>query len=197
MVKLIFLEVFIDVDFFKALINSYNPITRSFHRHNGSILCTLDKTSFIEAFGLVRQMDVPIDIEDLQGKFGRNKTHILNNVMLPHIPYNVNKVGLIPKKVENYFPLRKFNNYFKNIVYGLHKVLGSDGAEDCVYGSLFLMASNIQDPFHNKKYDYVGFIMDSMHHQIVNAKKGEMKDFKFHHYSLLNLILYKNIGYIS
>ena len=40
--------------------------------------------------------------------------------------------------------------------------------------------------------------MDSMHHQIVNAKKGEMKDFKFHHYSLLmHLILYKNISYIS
>ena len=37
-----------------------------------------------------------------------------------------------------------------------------------------------------------------MHHQIVNAKKGEMKDFKFHHYSLMmHLILYKNIGYIS
>ena len=87
------------MDLLKALINLYNPVTRSFHRHNGSILCTLDMNSFREALGLEGQMDVPIDIEDLQGKFGRNKTHYLNNVMLPHIPYNVKKVGKIPKKV--------------------------------------------------------------------------------------------------
>ena len=62
----------------------------------------------------------------------------------------------------------------------------------------FLITCDLQDPFHNREYDYVGFIMDSMHHQIVNAKKGEMKNFKFYHYSLLmHLILYKNIGYIS
>ena len=89
MAKLIFPEVFIDVDLLKALINSYNPITRAFHRHNGSVLCTLDRTSFIDAFGLMGQMDVPIDTADLQEKFGRNKTYFVNNVMLPHIPYRV------------------------------------------------------------------------------------------------------------
>ena len=93
------------MDLLKALINSYNLVTRTFHRHNGSILCTLDRTSFIEAFGLEGQMDVPIDIEDLQGKFGRNKTHYLNNVMLPHIPYNVKKARQIAKKVEDHLPL--------------------------------------------------------------------------------------------
>ena len=93
MAKLIFLEVFVDMDLLKALKNSYNLVTRSFHRHNGSILCTLDMTSFIEAFGLEGKIDVPIDIKDLQGKFGRNKTHYLNNVMFPYIPYNVKKVG--------------------------------------------------------------------------------------------------------
>ena len=99
MEKLIFLEVVVDVDLLKALISSYNLVTRTFQRHNGSFLCTLDKTSFIEAFGLQGQMDVPIDMEDLQGKFGRNKTYFVNNVMLPHIPYNVKKAGLIRKKV--------------------------------------------------------------------------------------------------
>ena len=91
MEKLIFPKVFVDVNLVKALINSYNLVTKSFNRHNGSILCTLHRTSFIEAFGLEEQMDVPIDIDDLQGKFGRNKTHYLNNVMLPHIRYNVKK----------------------------------------------------------------------------------------------------------
>ena len=65
MEKLIFPKVFIDVDLVKDLINSYNLATKSFHRHNGSILCTIDRTSFIEAFGLEGQMDVPIDIDDL------------------------------------------------------------------------------------------------------------------------------------
>ena len=94
--------------------------------------------------------------------------------------------------------MSRFKNYFKNTVYGFHKVMGSDGTEDCVYGSLFLMACDIQDPFHHKEYDYVAFIIDSMHRQICDAKKGEMKDFKFHHYSLMmHLILYNNIGYVS
>ena len=38
MEKLILFQVFINVDVVKDLINSYNPATRSFHRHNGSIL---------------------------------------------------------------------------------------------------------------------------------------------------------------
>ena len=48
-------------------------------------------------------------------------------------------------------------------MYGLHKVVGSDGAEDCVYGSLFFIACDIQDPFHHKEYDYVSFNIDNMH----------------------------------
>ena len=88
-------------------------------------------------------MDVPIGIGELQGKFERNKSHYVNNVMKPHIPFNVKKVGKIPKKVENHLPLSKSKAYFKNIVYGLHNVLGSDAAKDCVYGSLFLMACDI------------------------------------------------------
>ena len=112
--------------------------------------------------------------------------------------YNIKKVGKIPRKVGDHFPLSRFKVYFNNIVYGLHKLLGSDGVEDCVYGLLFLMACDIQDTFHNRKYDDVGYIIDNMHHQIMNAKKGELGNFKFHHYSLLmHLILYKNIGYIN
>ena len=65
MEKLIFPKVFLDVHLVKALINSYNPSVKSFHRHNGSILCTIDKTSFIEAFSVEGKMDVPIDIDDL------------------------------------------------------------------------------------------------------------------------------------
>ena len=69
--KFIFPKLFVDVDLVKVLINSYNPTTKSFHKHNGSILCTIDRNSFIEAFGLEGKMDVPIDINDLQGKFER------------------------------------------------------------------------------------------------------------------------------
>lgn len=118
--------------------------------------------------------------------------------MLPHIPYNIKMARKIQRKGEDHLPLSRFKNFSKNNVYGLHKVLGTDGVEDCVYGSLFLMSCDIQDPFHIREYDYVGLIIESMHHQTVNANKGEMKDFKFYHCSLLmHLILYKNIGYIS
>ena len=121
MENLIFLKVFIDVDLVKALINSYNPATKSFHRHNGSILCTIDRTSFIEAFGLEGQMDVPIDVEDLQGRFERNKSHYINNVIKPHIPFSIKKAGQIPKEVEKHLPLSKFKGYFENTKNFLHK----------------------------------------------------------------------------
>lgn len=100
MAKLICLEVFIDVDLVKALIKSYNLVTRTFQRHNGSILFTLDRTSFIDKFKLEGQMDVPIDTDDLQKKFANNKTYFVNNVMMPHIPYNVKKAGKFQERWE-------------------------------------------------------------------------------------------------
>ena len=47
-------------------------------------------------------------------------------------------------------------------MYGLHKVLGSNASFDLVYGSLYIMAYDIQDAFHNREYDYVGHIIDQM-----------------------------------
>lgn len=54
--KLIFPEVFLDIDLMKALFQCYNPVTKSFHRRDGTVLCTLDRESFIEAFGLTGAM---------------------------------------------------------------------------------------------------------------------------------------------
>ena len=71
-------------------------------------MCTLDRTSFTEAFGLTGQMDVPIDFDDLKVRFEKNKTYLVNHAMLPHIPFNVKKAGLIPRKVGDFLPLRKF-----------------------------------------------------------------------------------------
>ena len=93
MAKLIFPEVFLDVDLVKTLTNSYNLATKYFHSHDASIFYTIDRSSFIEAFGLEGQMDIPIDIDDLHEKFERNKSHYINNVMKPHIPLNIKKVG--------------------------------------------------------------------------------------------------------
>ena len=47
------------------------------------------------------------------------------------------------------------------------------------------------------KYDYVEYILEAMKENIALAQSGEMKDFKFHHYLLMHMILYKNVGYIS
>ena len=63
--KLIFPKVFIDVDLVKGIMKTYNLATRSFYKYNGSILCMLERPSFIEAFGLERKMSEQIDVEDL------------------------------------------------------------------------------------------------------------------------------------
>lgn len=110
--KLIFLEVFVDADLVKALIKAYNHVTKAFHKHDGSILCTLDKTSFIEDFGLEGQMSVQIDVDELQVKFKTSKSYYTRKVMIHHILYNLKKVGDIPKEVVDTLPLRKFNGYF-------------------------------------------------------------------------------------
>ena len=47
---------------------------------------------------------------------------------------DLKKVGDYPKKVENKMPLDKFKNYFVKTIYGVHKVVGTDGS-DVVYGS--------------------------------------------------------------
>lgn len=52
MAKLIFPEVFVDVDLIKTLFHCYNLATKSFHKKDGTILCKLDHESFIDAFGL-------------------------------------------------------------------------------------------------------------------------------------------------
>lgn len=62
LVKLIFLEVYVDVDLLKDLIASYNPAKKSFHKQDRSVLCTLDHASFIESVGLEGQMSVEVDI---------------------------------------------------------------------------------------------------------------------------------------
>lgn len=63
--KLIFQEVLMDIYLVKALIKSYNPAMKYFHRTDGTILCTLDRASFIEAFGLGGVMSEPVDMVDL------------------------------------------------------------------------------------------------------------------------------------
>jgi hypothetical protein len=67
-----------------------------------------------------------------------------------------------------------------------------------VKGSLYMMASDIQDTYHNWEYDYVGYILEEMEKQIMKARAGEMKEWKFLHYSLLmHLILFRNVAYID
>ena len=63
--KLIFPEVFMDVNLMKALFPCYNLGTKSFHRKDRTILYNLDRESFIEAFGLTGAMGQPIDLKDL------------------------------------------------------------------------------------------------------------------------------------
>lgn len=63
--NLIFPEVFLDIDLMKALFKCYNPATKSFHKKDGTVLCTLDHESFMEAFGLSGAMGQPVHLKEL------------------------------------------------------------------------------------------------------------------------------------
>ena len=64
-------------------------------------------------------MDVPIDLEDLQGKIGRNKTYFVNNVMMPHIPYNVDS-----KEGWGFFSLEKVQILFQKHCVWIAQTIG-------------------------------------------------------------------------
>lgn len=120
------------------------------------------------------------------------KSFYMGRNMTKHLKKNV---GDIPKKKdsEKIMPLEFFQRYFQNTVFGINKALGSDGTMNAS-GAYYVMALNIQDPNHNVGYDFVEYIIDSIHKEITATQQGELKDFKFHHYSLImHLILFKNV----
>ena len=125
--KLIFPEVFMDVDLMKALFQCYNLITKSFHRRDVTILCTLDRESFIEAFGLTGAMGQPLDLKDLKRRFEAHPTTFTRNSLLQHIPGEFKRVGDYPKKIKDKMPMDKFKNYFVKTINGFYKVVGKDG----------------------------------------------------------------------
>ena len=82
-------------------------------------------------------------------------------------------------------------------MYGVYEVVGKDGTY-MLYGVEFIIAMYVQESYHGGEFDYVEHILEVMKENIALAQNREIKDFKFHHYSLLmHLILYKNVGYIS
>ena len=75
----------------KALFRCYNPATKSFHKKDGTILCTFDHESFMEAFGLSGAMGQPVHLKKLQKKFEANPNAFTGNSMLHHIPMDLKR----------------------------------------------------------------------------------------------------------
>ena len=91
-------------------------------------------------------------------------------------------------------PLKFFKGYLQNNISGLNKVLGIDGTMNTT-DAMYVMSINIHDQFTNIWYDYITHIINTIHNEIFVAQKGQLKNFKFNHYSLLmHLILYKNLA---
>ena len=67
--KLIMQKVIVDVDMVKSLIKTYNPMTHGFHAKDRSVLCTLDRETFIEVFDLIEPMTKIIEKEKLDETF--------------------------------------------------------------------------------------------------------------------------------
>ena len=143
------------------MIKSYNPATKSFHRHNVTILCTLDYVSFIEAFGLEGVMSELVNLIDLQVKFERNTKDYIGKCMIQKIPMDLKRVEYYPNKIEKKIPLDKFKKYFVKIVYGVHKVVEKYGS-DLVYGVEYSMTKDVYDSYHGGEYGYVEYILENM-----------------------------------
>ena len=73
-------------------------------------------------------MSIPIDKDEIQGKFERNVNTYIGKEIMHHIPMDLKRVGDFHKKVEKMMPIKKFKNYFHKIVYGVHKVVVSDSS---------------------------------------------------------------------
>lgn len=81
--------------------------------------------------------------------------------MIHHISYNLKCTSYIPKNIGDDLPLYKFKSYFQKTMYDLDKVLGVD-ANEILMGLLYMMACDIQDTYHDREYDYVGYILGEM-----------------------------------
>lgn len=140
--KLLCPVVFMDIDLVKALVKSYNPAIRAFHRQDKSILCSLDKNTFIQVFGLVGSLSVDINTEELNDKFERHPGAYTKKVIFKHIlPYML-KVGDIPKHVKDSLTMEHFKRYFQYMVFSLNKILGIDGTMN-IEGGLYIISIDI------------------------------------------------------
>ena len=82
-------------------------------------------------------------------------------------------------------------------MFGVDKVIGLD-EKMSTSSNVYITALDIQELHPNIGYDFVTHIINVMHNEIIASQKGEMRNFKFHHYSIsTHIILYKNIGHIN
>ncbi len=115
-------------------------------------------------------MSMYTEVEKLTENFKSRQNLYMGRNMTRHIPPTKKNVGKIPKKkdLDKYMPLKFFQRYFKNTVFGINKVLGLDGTMEAL-GGHYIMPLNIQDPNHNIGYDFVDIIIESIHKEITTA----------------------------
>ena len=160
-----------DVNLVMVLIKCYNLVSKSFHRKDRSIFLALDKEIFIEAFDLGGLMSFSIDTNDLNENFKSQKSFYMCREMTKNIPMSKKEKGKIPKKkeVDKIMPFEFFQRYFQNTIFGLNKVLGLDGTMNALRGH-YVIELNIQNPNTNVGYDYVTYMIDKIHEEIIVAQ---------------------------
>lgn len=94
----------------------------------------------------------------------------------------------IPDNVEEPFDLSNFYFYMKCTVCRLCKVLGMDGSST-VPIELLMMVMNIQHPYFNTDYDYVGYLVQHIHDAFVDIQKNASVINVKHYSILMHLIL--------
>ena len=138
-----------------------------------------------------------IEKEKMIETFKSQKSFFSGRVMRRHILKVKKENGKLQKKVGDLMPLEFFYESFRYTIFRIIKLVGVDGTMNSP-GHMYIMALDIQDLVHNVGYDFVEYIINRIHDEIVTAQKEELGNFRFFHYLLLmHIIIYKNIGHVS
>lgn len=186
--KLVVPNVFVDVELMKALVDSYDPKTKTIYDYRGNPMVAINKQTIDMVFDLDWDVEEKIDMHKLSQEFF-NLEDIYRKWRLPiHRP----KVGgsIIPfsKTDKVPFDVNQFHPYFKYTYYATAQVLGLEAHPLMDIGVMVLCADlQSKDPM---PFDYATYVAEALNHGLEKLK-GNLVNIHFSLYSLLlHVILY-------
>lgn len=184
--KLVVPNVFVDVELMKALVNCYNPRTKTICDYRGNTLVVINKQTIDMVFDLDWEVEESIDMKKLSQEF-----FSLENIYRTwRLPVHRPKVGgsfvQFGKSDKVPFDVNHFHPYFKYTYYTAAQVLGIE-AHPLMDVGIMVLCADIQskDP---RSFDFATYVADTLNHGL-EKMKGDLVNVHFSLYSMLMHIL--------